>query len=520
MLTVEVQAEILTKFFTDKRSIRSIAMEFGINRESVRRVIERRTIAMSRNTGVKESILEPYKQEITELLERDAFVTMTGVMNRIRAMGYTGGRTILGNYLKSIRKSPIRSREAFLRIDFAPGDCAQVDWAEFGDVFGNGIKIHCFVMVLCYSRMLYIEFTRSEKFEDFIRCHENAFKYFGGIPRECWYDNLTSAVTDRLGNLIKFNARFMAYMGHHGIRPHACNVARGNEKGRVENAVNYIRQNFWSGRKFSDFEDLIKQSIVWRNQIANRREHRSTKKIVTLMFEKDEKPVLLTMNPHQYETDEIFSKVVPPDFHVIYETNRYSVPWTLTGMTLTLRVNATQVKFYYNDKYICSHSRSYLKNKVYTQELHQQGLLDRKPGSTRDSWQLHAVKQIGPRMKEYIELLKAGPRSLRYEMGRILALSVVYGEGIVYAGCLQLLSHGVIGVDALEVTLKKAHHPKDTKMNPEPLTFKNEKLNRVVPVNDLRQYDALLFGDEMNGATEEVKNDNIGHGQGEPAEGL
>ena len=105
-------------------------------------------------------------------------------------------------------------------------------------MLNDGVKIHCFLMVMCHSRLLYIEFTRSEKFEEFIRCHENAFKFMGGkVPLEIWYDNLTSAVTERMGSLIRFNARFMAYLGHHGIRPHACNPAKGNEKGRVESGV-------------------------------------------------------------------------------------------------------------------------------------------------------------------------------------------------------------------------------------------------------------------------------------------
>lgn len=297
-------------------------------------------------------------------------------------------------------------------------------------------------------------------------------------------------------------------------------MARGNEKGRVESSINYIRQNFWSGRKFADFEDLIKQSIVWRNQIANRREHRSTRKVVEILFQNEEKNILLPRNPHPYETDEIFSKVVPSDFHIIYETNRYSVPWTLTGMTLTINVNASLIKIYYHDKYIFSHQRSYLKHKVFTQDVHQRGLLDRKPGATRETWQLHAVKQIGPRMMEYIELIKAGPRSIRYEIGRVLALSVIYGEERVYQGCLQLLSHGVVGVDALEVTLKNAHHPQDVKTNPAPLTFKNEKLNRAVRINDLRQYDALLFGDETISASEEVMSHGNHKREGDDPEGI
>src|ERR1019366_4278451 len=122
-----------------------------------------------------------------------------------------------------------------------------------------------------------------------------------------------------------FNARFMAYTGHHNIRPHACNVARGNEKGRVEDAIKYIRMNFISGRSFKDFDDLTMQSIIWRNNVANKREHRATRRVVRLFFESEERKHLLEMNPNIYEADEIFSRVVGPDFHLIYETNRYSV---------------------------------------------------------------------------------------------------------------------------------------------------------------------------------------------------
>ena len=418
--------------------------------------------------------------------------------------------SILYDHLRCTRAERIRPREGFLRLEFEPGECAQVDWGEFGDMFGNGIKIHVFAMVLCHSRLLYIEFTRSEKFEDFIRCHENAFKYFGGVPRECWYDNLGSAVTERLGSLVKFNARFMAYMGHHNIRPHACNVASGNEKGRVEDAIKYIRMNFYAGREFRDFIDLKTQSILWRDNIANKREHRSLKRVVRLVFESIEKSKLLTMNPGAYETDEIFSRVITPDFHFIYETNRYSVPWTLVGIAVTVRVNPNELKIYYHERIVCSHARSFLKNKVFTIESHQTGLLERKPGGTRDAWQVTSVKALGPAMKDYIDLLKAGHRSVRSELKKILALSTIYGAESVNAASEALLASSIIGVDALEMALKTAHHPKgEHAFNPAPINFINEKLNRIVPAVDLRRYDALLFEHENESAskTNEEKDD-------------
>ena len=184
---------------------------------------------------------------------------------------------------------------------------------------------------------------------------------------------------------------------------------------------------------------------------------------------------------------------MPSDFHVLYETNRYSVPWTLAGITVTVRVDAESVRTYYDGQFVCRHARSYLKHKVFTNLDHQKGLLDRKPGATREAWQVAAVKSIGPKMVDYIDLLRAGERSLRTELSRILALATVYGEENVHRACGELLEKGIIGVANLEISLKAAHHPSTSNLQPEPIKFENEKLNRVVPAVDLRRYDALLL---------------------------
>jgi len=514
MLSPEQQSQILAWFYSEKRSIRWIAAELGVTRDSVRRVIKRRQVHLSIQQGKRTSILDPFKEYIGELLKKDPRIASPAVLIHLRDVGYMGGVTVVQEYLKTVRERPHRAREAFLRLEFAPGEAAQVDWGEFGDVFGDGVKIHCFAMVLCYSRYLYIEFTRSEKFEDFIRGHESAFRFFGGVPKECWYDNLTSAVTDRMGSLIRFNARFMAYMGHHGIRPHACNPARGNEKGRVEGLIKYIRSNFWAGRTFENFEDLTKQAILWRNQFANQRQHRSTHRIVKLQFESEEMKALLPLNPARYETDEVISRVVPSDFHILYETNRYSVPWTLVGIAVTIRIQPQTVKIYYSERLVAAHERRYPKNGVFTQEGHRTGLIDRKPGHAKESWQLNGVKRIGPKMTEYLELLRSGHRSLRQELSKILALSTVYGDENVHNACAELLSSGIIGVEHLELLLKKRHHPAKSNLNPEPLNFQNQKLNRIVPVVDLRRYDALFFESKNDKSASESKVEDHGNADG------
>jgi hypothetical protein len=134
--------------------------------------------------------------------------------------------------------------------------------------------------------------------------------------------------------------------------------------------------------------------------------------------------------------------------------------------------------------------------------------LERKPGASKESWQVTAVNKIGPKMKEYVDLLRSGHRSLRVELARILALATVYGDRLVHEACWSLLDAGIIGVEALELTLKRLHNPAQTELKPEPINFNNQKLNRTVPVVDLRQYDALLF--EHNEPSASAKEDQNG----------
>jgi transposase len=492
--------------FGKRMGARRIAKILKINRKSVRLVLSKRAVSLVAERRKRGSIIDPYKSHIAEFLEKVPDIPTHTILMRMREKGYSGGYTVLREWVKTQRVFAQRPREAFLSLEFAPGECAQVDWGEFGDVFSNGVKVHCFLITLCYSRLLYIEFTRSEKFEEFIRCHENAFQFFGGVPQECWYDNLRSAVVERMGSLIRFNSRFLAYMGHHGIKPHACNPARGNEKGRVESGVKFVRSSFWPGRQFKDFEDLQDQGRTWLRDIANKREHGATHKIPILHFERDERCALRPMNPYRYDTDEVFTRVVPPTFHVLYDTNKYSVPWTLVGMSVTIRVSDQFIKVFYNEKFVTQHERQYKKLRTISKPEHSTGLLERKPGATRTTWQLSAIKGMGEDIAKYVDLLRSGSRSLRSEVAKLLALTTIYGEGAVNSAVSELLKLGIVGVENLELALKNSATHQEA-LNPRPMNFQNSKLNRVVPTVDLRRFDALLFksaADEPKDASENL----------------
>jgi transposase len=154
VLSAENQAEVLTKYYTEKKSIRSIALEMGVDRKTIKRVVARRNVVTTKSVSKRLSHLDPYKEFIDKVLVKNPRATSPAILNQLREHGYTGGITSVKEYVRYIRGILHRPKEGFLRLDFAPGEVAQVDWGEFGDVFGDSVKVHCFAMVLAYSRMI------------------------------------------------------------------------------------------------------------------------------------------------------------------------------------------------------------------------------------------------------------------------------------------------------------------------------------------------------------------------------
>ena len=222
----------------------------------------------ARQTVPRSSRLDPFKARVVRLLESHPYSAQQ-IFQRLREEGFDGGFTIVKDYVRTVR--PPR-REAFLKLSFVPGECAQADWGEFGSI-GVGStrrRLSFFVMVLCHSRLMYVEFTVSQTMEHFLAAHEHAFAAFQGCPARLMIDNLKSAVLTRVvGEAPVFNARFADFARHWGFDITACNLAKGNEKGRVENAVGYIKKNFLNGLDFLDFSAVNPAAQVWLATIAN-----------------------------------------------------------------------------------------------------------------------------------------------------------------------------------------------------------------------------------------------------------
>jgi len=486
MLPVAIQAEILRLAYADHWPVTRIAHHVGVNWKSVRKVVQRRSVALARaRPRPRTTLLTPFLAQLQTLLARDPERSAVNCLQHLRAAGYRGGITTLR--LACARLRPAPASAAFVALTFAPAERVQVDWGEFADVFGIGRAVHAFVLVCCYSRLLTVEFTFSQTLEAFLRCHEHAFAFLGGYSREAQYDNLATAVAERRGRLVRWNPRFLAYAGHCGFRPVACTPGRGNEKGRVEDSVKYLRANFWPGRTFRDLADLNAQAQAWRDEVANQREHRATRKVPRLLVA-EERPHWLPLR-EPYDTDEVRSVVVPPSFRVAFDRNRYSVPWRLVGKALTLRADAETVTLWYGTHRVARHARCWGRDHDCVLPAHADGLLAQKPGA-QGQWQVQAVEQLGPSARHYLTLIRAGTRSLRAELEHLLLLTTLYGPALVETALGACLAQAIVGSAHVERWLQLQHAGP---LAPPPLTLGDPRLT-VPPVRpNLARYDALLL---------------------------
>ncbi|HEX6704719.1 MAG TPA: IS21 family transposase [Albitalea sp.] len=177
--------------------------------------------------------------------------------------GYRGSPDHFRHLVAGMRPRP--PAEAYLRLRTLPGEQAQVDWGHFGYLqIGRARRpLMAFVMVLSYSRSIFLRFFLDARMYSFLRGHAEAFASFGGCPRVLLYDNLKSAVLERVGDAIRFNPELLRFAAHHGFEPRPVAVARGNEKGRVERSIRYIRDAFFAARQFVDQQDLNTQAMAW-----------------------------------------------------------------------------------------------------------------------------------------------------------------------------------------------------------------------------------------------------------------
>src|SRR6202789_104252 len=267
----DLEAQILRYYHVEKWRIGTIARQLHVHHGTVARVLGQAGLPRI-GPPARRSQVEPYLPFIRQTLEKFPTLTASRLYAMVRERGYRGSGDHFRHLIACYRPRP--AAEAYLRLRSLPGEQAQVDWGHFGHlVIGRARRpLMAFVMVLSHSRHVFLRFFLDAHMENFLRGHLGAFTAWSGVPRVILYDNLRSAVLERHGNAIRFNPALLDFAGHYRYEPRPVAVARGNEKGRVERAIRFVRDAFFAARTFTDLDDLNVQADAWcRGQAADRR---------------------------------------------------------------------------------------------------------------------------------------------------------------------------------------------------------------------------------------------------------
>lgn len=359
-ISEELRAKILRYHYVEQWPVGTISSQFGVHHSTIKRVLSETGVSKN-ELLVQGSIIEPFLPYILEQLERHPKLTAIRLYHMVKERGYPGGADHFRHLVSLYR--PHRSAEAFLRLRTLPGEQGQVDWGSFGTITIGKAKrpLNAFVMILSYSRKVYLQFYLNQRMENFLRGHEGAFLAFNGVPRVLQFDNLRSAVLERQGNIIRFNPALLSFAAHYRFEPRPVAVARGNEKGRVERAIQFIRKNFFAARTYNDIDDLNAQAKIWCETLAMDRPCPEDKtRSVREVFE-EEKPRLMPLPNNPYPCDEVDTVSVGKTPYIRFDLNDYSVPHTEVQKRLTVHATLDKVTILDGQKILAVHQRSYDK---------------------------------------------------------------------------------------------------------------------------------------------------------------
>lgn len=494
-------AEILRLFHAERWPIGTIASQLGIHHSVVRRVLASEGVVLARPEPWP-SMADPYEPFIREVLAKYPRLRSSRVYEMVRERGYKGSESHLRKLIHQRQWRPRPRAEAFLRVRTLPGEQAQVDWAHFGhlEVGKARRSLVAFVMVLSYSRRIYLRFFLGQGMANFLAGHVGAFEAFGGVPRVLLYDNLKSAVTERVGDAIRFNPTLLALAGHYRFEPRPVAVARGNEKGRVERAIQYARHSFFAAREFTDLDDLNAQAEAWCQGMASARpcpEDRG--RTVEAVFE-EERPSLLALPPTPFPAEERVVVHVGKTPYVRFDLNDYSVPHGQVRKSLTVAASSTVVRVLDGPVVVATHPRSFGRAEQIEDPAHVAALVEAK-AAARAHRGIERLNFATPSAKPFLRLVAERRQNLGAAVSGLLSLLDRHGAGELEAALAEAAGAGVGHLGAVKHVLERRREERGL---PTPLPVNlpdgSKVPHIVVTPHALSRYDAIGATTEEAGA--------------------
>jgi transposase len=499
MIDIELHTRIRRLFFAEHWKVGTISRELGVHHDTVRLAIEADRFTRGLRHVGRPSILDPFRDTIRQTLDLHPRLRSTRLYDMLKGRGYPGSVVQLRRYVATVRPRP--QAEAFLLLRTLPGEQGQVDWGHFGKItIGRAQRaLSCFVFVLGYSRAVFARFTLDQTLESFLRCHVMAFEALG-VPREILYDNLKSVVIERCGEHIRFHPQILELAGHYHFAPKPCAPYRGNEKGKVERTIQYLRHSFFAARRFASVEDLNRQLTEWIDRVAHARavpadpEKRLVRDALALERER-----LLPLPAHRFVCDRVVPISSGKQPYVRFDLNDYSISHDQVRKPLTLFASETEVRVLdASGALVATHARSYDRGAVIENPAH----LERLSAEKRRARELRGRDRLRSSCKTadaWIEALALRGEPIAAHTTKLGRLLETYGAQQLDTALEDTLRRGAVSAASVAHVLDQKRRAKK-QLPSVPVVLPDDPRVRDLEVTPhaLTTYDALSDNHEEN----------------------
>lgn len=501
MLAAEIVAEIRRLFYAEHWRVGTIASQLGVHPDAVRRALRREPGARPPQRH-RRRLIDPFVPWLLETLARYPRLRATVLHRMLRERGFRGSAVAVRRAVRPLR--PAR-RQVFVRMSWVAGEAAQVDWADFGDVQIGRAKrrLSAFLMTLCHSRALYVEFFFDQTLANFLRGHVRAFQHFAGVVRRVALDNLRAAVLERRGEQVRFHPRYLELAGHYCFEPQPCHVGASHEKGQVERSVRFLRDSFFAAHGFTSLVALNASVWRWCHEVAGVRPWPDDpSRTVAEVFAEDERPRLLPLPEHPLDTSDHRRVRSDKLLWVRFDRNDYSIPPAAVGHDLTLVATDVEVRLLDGTTVIARHRRCYDQGERVTDSAHTEALLAHKRGAVAGALD-SALRLAVPEVTAFVDAAFPRYRSAALLTGPLQRLLALYGAEALRSALTEALARHTPTLASVEYLLEK-HRREHQRRPPLPVDLANhpELAALHVQPHALAVYDQLATPDPEDGDDE------------------
>jgi transposase len=343
-------------FHVEQRAKAEIARQLGLDRKTVRAILQATAWQPYTRAEPVDSLLTAHTTYLQSRAPQVQYSARILFQELRQSRGYRGSYETVKRFVRPLRDVEAAAERATVRFETPPGQQSQIDWGQARIHYrSRPVTLHVFILTLGYSRRSFHEPCLGETLSQFLDAHERAFEYFGGHTRAHLYDRPRTVCQPGGDGRVVWNATFKQFADYWGFEPHLCRAYRAQTKGKVESGVKYFKRNFLPGRTFLDEQDLRAQLGHWQAEIADVRVHGTTHERPTDRFAREQSALIATGGQPGFRLEASQPRQVADDYLVSFETNRYSVPFTLIGQTVEVTRRGGRLHLTHRGQLVAEH---------------------------------------------------------------------------------------------------------------------------------------------------------------------